>query len=133
MISAVLTRSVFLLVVVIVITSGCSGASKGQVAGQVMYENNPVQSGEVNLYSKQLGAGASAKLDGEGKFKLPGVLPTGEYVVYVTPNPIDPGDPSKPQPKQTPLKIPTKFQSMDTSKVKVQVAAGDNDLKVDLK
>lgn len=118
--------------------AGCgSSTSKpsGSVSGRVTFQGQPVTSGVVNLMSKTLGAGASAPLGEDGKYRLNDPLEVGDYKVMITPPPPAPPRPEDgpPKPRPTASDIPNKYRTEATTDLTATVKAGSNTFDFDMK
>ena len=122
------------LPVAVLALTGCgnSGKTRGNVSGQVTYNNKPVTEGEVHFYAKERGAGGSAKIDSSGNYAVTD-LETGKYAVYVAPAPPVAGDPKLGPPKAASSTIPKKARDPETSGLSFTVQEGNNDFKIELK
>lgn len=127
------------------VLSGCGSSDglpepagpKASVKGKLTYAGKPVTTGTLLLDSGK-GFAVAAPVNPDGTFELKGTkgteFPAGTYTVGISP----------PNPTTTPVAggmaprpiiegIPVKFYTASTSGVKVEVAAGKQDLNIDLK
>lgn len=116
---------------------GCGGSGKGPtgtVSGQVTLNEQPLTSGYIVLTSPKQGNAAGSKLDGKGGFNLTDPLPIGDYVVTVTPPPVETSPLTTPAGAASPKSnIPEKYRTEAKSDLKFTVKAGANTAKFDLK
>ena len=116
--------------------SGCGEPADptGSVKGQVTFEGQPVTEGVVNFFNNAKGTGAQANLDSGGNFALATSIPTGDYVVYITPprapDPV-PGQ-SAPPPKDY-SNIPAKYRSENNTLLSAKVESGGNTFSFEMK
>jgi hypothetical protein len=145
------------MIVAVATTAGCGGGgdkwSESRPAvvpaeGTLTYQGKPVEGATIVLAPDPPGEGkygASAMTDSSGNFQLsafppePGAVP-GNYKVTVakTETPVPSNDPAAhdlpASATQTKYLIPQKFNSPDTSGLKVEIpAAGKTDIKLGLK
>ena len=118
--------------------AGCGsgdGKPSGSVSGRITFQGQPVTSGVVNLMSQKLGAGASAPLGDDGKYRLADSLELGDYKVMVTPPPPPPPRPEDGPPKPPPAaaNIPKKYRTEATTDLSATVKSGSNTFDFDLK
>jgi len=102
----------------------------GKIVAAVTYDGQPVTTGIVNFSNSQTGLGGAGPLSQDGTATINSV-PTGEYLVTVTP-PAPPQDDPNPKPVEYP-NLPKKFRSESTSTLKATVTTGVNELKFELK
>lgn len=127
-----------LVLVAVFTVAGCGKPVKktGSVSGTVMYNGKPVKSGMVNFLSAS-GAGAEAKIDETGHYKMEYPVEEGEYKVSVSPPiPGMAGPPPDKDKKATPppkFDVPEKFRDFNKSGATANVKAGDNDIPITLK
>jgi hypothetical protein len=108
--------------------------STGTVSGTVTFQEKPVAEGQINLYDKTRGVGASADIT-DGKFQIAEPVPAGSYEVTILPPPpplptgeevtVDP-------PKTNYADIPVQYRSGTTSGLVAEIKEGDNTLSFDL-
>jgi hypothetical protein len=119
--------------------SGC-GSSGGsaeipaaeQITAYVVYGDQPVGEGSVNLVMDGTGNGAFGDLDAEGHVTLTNV-PLGSYTVIVMPPAEKDPDPENPVPVKTYNNIPPKFRSQTSSPLKADITAETKTLEFNLK
>lgn len=122
----------FLSALVTLGLAGCgSKRPEGTLTGLVTYKGQPVTKGEVQLYST-LGAGATAPLDGSGRFTVDGLMPAGDYQVCVVPEILHP-NPNAPKQVTKSADIPKKARDLRTSGLSIQLKEGKNDVVLELK
>lgn len=121
------------LPVVLALVAGCGGEKPtGSVSGAVSYKGAPVTAGSINFLSKT-GAGAVAKIDSGGRFKLDGELEAGEYKVYATPPVPEPQAPGTKVAAPPKFEVPAKFRDPASSNTTVTVKVGSNDIPIEFK
>ncbi len=119
--------------------SGC-GSSGGrptvpaaeQITAHVVYGDQPVGEGSVNLVMDGTGNSAFGDLDANGSVTLTNV-PLGSYTVIVMPPAEKDPDPENPMPVKTYSNIPPKFRSQTSSPLKAEVTAETKTLEFNLK
>jgi len=126
------------LISTVVISHGCShdGPALGNVQGRVTFQSQPVTEGTVVFENPTSAWIIAAELDAEGHYELSGVR-VAEYHVSIQPNqPVVPnenthtpeelralrGSVKHPDPKN----IPRPVRSTQTTKLRANVAEGDN-------
>ena len=113
--------------------AGCSSKRpEGTLAGVVTYKGQPVTKGEVQFYSTQ-GAGATAQLDGSGRFTVDGLMPVGDYQVCVIPEILHPNLNAPKVVAKSSADIPKKARDLRTSGLSIQLKEGKNDVVLELK
>jgi hypothetical protein len=121
------------LMLALALATGCDKEkSTASVSGKVLYNGKPQAAGTVNFLSAT-GAGAQAKLDAGGGFKVDGPLEAGEYKVYLSPpqpEQLPPGAKAPPAPRFT---VTPKFQNPESSGVKVTLKPGANEVTIEMK
>lgn len=124
----------FALVLACLMATGCGGGGEevpsGTLSGTVTLDGQPFTEGQVSIYAPELGIGASAPLDDEGRFVIEEPIPTGTYGVAVMP-------PPEPAPHEAPANappmvsnIPAKYRDHNTSGITVQIKEGENELTI---
>lgn len=110
------------------VSTGCgAGATENvpqadaNVRGKVTFQNRPISSAAIVFYSPESKIGNECILDSKGEFQLSSLVPPGNYVIYIH------------QDGKAKSGIPARYQSESTSEHLVQVNAGENDLKIELK
>lgn len=125
--------------------SGCSGRARSSVKGQVTFDGQPIEEGNIrfNPQGEDLGGGASARITG-GTYEIPasGGLLAGKYGVAIsatrarTPEeqaakgPVeeheqaDAEDPAPPKPEMRVQYLPEKY--VMGSDLTVELTAGEN-------
>lgn len=117
---------------------GCrSGPPTGEVRGQVAFQGVPVTEGTITFLNPTQGGAAEGEIKSDGSYALIGQVPTGEYVVVVTPPVVmmdtDPGK-SPPAPVEKPARnIPRQYRQQGTTPLRATVKEGKNELNFDLK
>jgi len=115
---------------------GCGGASDdyaGTLEGTVTFEGSPVTEGEVSIYSPELGVGATAALDSEGRYRITDRIKAGEYQVVVLPPPPPPPQDEVPVAViSDPENIPQKSRAFETSGLSVILTEGENRYDISL-
>jgi len=121
----------------------------GQLAGTVVVDGKPLDTGVVNVFSAA-GEGGFAPLDEAGKFHFVGGLPPRTYRVWLDPPPSGlAGAPSPEASPQSPegqaisahdqtvrafqSRVPRVYCSQLTTTLTVTVAEGQNELPIDIK
>lgn len=121
------------LTVALALAVGCGGEKPtGSVSGTVNYKGAPVTAGTINFLSKT-GAGAVAKIDATGHFKMEGELEAGEYKVYATPPLPEPQAPGTKVAAPPKFEVPQKFRDPASSTTTVTVKSGANDIPIEFK
>jgi len=120
------------LVLATIAFTGCGGPVEGTVSGTVTYNGAPLADASVNFHSSKTGIASSATLDKSGAFTLPGSLPVGDYKVFVQPPPPQQLPPGTPQPEQTIMQIPPKYQDPGQTPLSQTVAAGENSFSIEI-
>ena len=114
------------------IPSGCINRTKpAQISGIVTCRGESVAAGEVFFYSRERGVGASAKIDGSGKYQLATPLSAGSYEVYVMPPIVEPSG-AGPANSTTATSIPKKYRDASTSGLTVTVKGGKTDFPIQM-
>lgn len=124
------------LLLTLLIAVGCGGKQEDlpdtvAVSGMVTYKGAPVPEATIMLYPVQGRKPASGRTDADGKFTLTtfnkddGALP-GEHQVTVN------AFQSTPEGVSMKSSIPIKYSNPSSSPLKVTVAEGDADLKLEL-
>lgn len=137
------------------LSMGCNGGEEltstdpqATVSGTVTFEGKPITlDSKVVFFCKDKDATASGAVDSLGKYSLtsgrPALgIPAGRYQVMISP-PSAPPPPvgsddykkammGKMAPPPAPKDIPTKFSSFETSKIVLEVKAGENVFDFDL-
>tara|TARA_R110002111_G_scaffold234274_3_gene295312 strand:+ start:34338 stop:34814 length:477 start_codon:yes stop_codon:yes gene_type:complete len=112
--------------------TGCGnaprGIPRGDISGEVTFQDAPVTEGVVTFFSDKTGIAAGAKLDSNGSFSIPDGIEVGSYAVTITP-PYEEEPPGltpveKPQKKYP--EIPVKYRSGETSGLQAKVENGAN-------
>ena len=127
----------------IILIAGCGGG-KGNVTGKVSYKGQPLPYGNVQFSTS--GGAFVSEIASDGSYSISGV-PTGSAKITV--NCQDPGyveymkalssagrDPKAPKPKGKPEdfdRIPTKYNSFETSGLTYDVKSGNTTFDIDLK
>lgn len=122
--------------------AGCGGRKEipvGTVSGTVTLNGAPVKTGTVVFLDPKTGVGASAPLDGQGRFSIDVPVRTGRYSVALQapsmPAPhemLPPGHEMKPdQSTYQTFDVPNRLQSIETSGVSVEVKEGKNALPIE--
>tara|TARA_R110002095_G_scaffold184553_6_gene161758 strand:+ start:5669 stop:6145 length:477 start_codon:yes stop_codon:yes gene_type:complete len=121
-----------LLVLSLISLTGCGnaprGIPRGDISGEVTFQDAPVTEGVVTFFSDKTGIAAGTKLDNNGSFSIPDGIEVGTYVVTITP-PYEEEPPGlsvveKPQKKYP--DIPVKYRSGETSGLQAKVESGTN-------
>jgi hypothetical protein len=120
-----------LLLVAVPLFVGCgSKQEKGTVQGTVTYRGDAVVVGDVNLVSAD-GFAVLVKLNEKGQFTVDGDMPTGEYIVFISPPTFEPPAPGvKPRPTGQ-FVVPEQYQS-PSSPLRITVKPGKNDVPIEL-
>lgn len=122
------------LLVFCVAGCGDDAAVTGRVKGKVAFEGQPVTEGVVNFFNKADGTGAQAPLDSAGNFVLDAPIPSGNYVVYITPprapDPI--AGQTAPAPKEY-SNIPEKYRSENNTLLTAEIEGGENEVSFEMK
>jgi hypothetical protein len=117
---------------------GCSDprlADTAYLSGTVTFQGQPFSGGEVQIFSPQVGVGASASIDASGNFKIPRPVRPGSYEVAlraVPPPPPLPDPNYRPPFEPSSRPIPAKYQDASTSGLRVEMNPGENTLNIDL-
>jgi hypothetical protein len=114
-------------VVAFVAMSGCGedAAPVSTITGSVTLDGKPVTVGVVQFINEELGVGANAYLDDDGRYHIDTPFLTGRYGAAILPPP--PPDPimGGPPPKG-PFILPEKFASFETSGLSADLVEGRN-------
>ena len=123
----------------LLLTAGCSGpAPRGPVRGRVTVGANPVTAGTIIFENKAAGVAVTCPLNEDGTYEFKTHegrgLPVGAYDVAITPGGVMtgaddvlvPGKPPPPPPRVSAVKIPSRYHTTATSRLHVEVKAGDN-------
>ncbi len=102
----------------------------GSITAKVTYGGEPVTEGQVNFVNNSTGLGGGGSL-GPGGTATISTVPTGKYVVTVTPPLPDMADPNPQVPDYA--NLPQKYRSETTSTLKAEVFVGDNEFTFELK
>jgi len=142
-------RLVLLVPVFLVLVSGCQKGNPNALAklsGKVTYKGAPVTGGNLMLTAKKGGAINSIIISPDGTYSLTD-LPEGEMTVTIETESIKESGaeeyggkkmPTSPQPKGANIvkgkyvKIPDKYNNINTSGLSVTLTAGDNTKDFDL-
>jgi len=101
--------------------------------GKVTFGGQPISSDfVVTFYAPKLGIGATALIDGNGAFRVAGPIRRGEYLVMVDYPPPPPGSPGTTASKQR-VPFHAKYKEERTTDLRIHVAAGRNQVELDLK
>ncbi|QDV49992.1 hypothetical protein [Gimesia fumaroli] len=117
----------------LLVIAGCGGNNprgipRGDVTGEVLFQQKPVTEGVVTFYSEQTGIAAPADLDGNGLFTIPDGIEIGTYTVTVAPPFVEEVAGAPPASKPTPQyeNIPQKYRAIETSDLRADVKEGGN-------
>ena len=113
---------------------GQSQGPIGNVAGEVTFEGEPVDQGEV-VFFEAVGVPAGvAKLTPSGEFRLDQPIPVGEYQVAITPPSGEaPAGEEDPEYDAALKKIPPQYQSEVTSGFTAVVKEGENSFTFEMR
>ena len=124
--------------VVLVTISGCGGVYDSTVSGTVTLDGTAVPCGTVTFYPQVSGPAAYARILEDGSYSVhtgrEEGLPTGEYGVTVSANELSAvkqtasGGPPPPGKAITPMW----YRSKESSGLKFNVAAGSNEINLEL-
>ena len=120
--------------------AGCRrGEELGEVFGRVTADGQPVYPAAVLFTNPTFGVNMTAKTDEQGNYRVvmaKGVgLPLGEYQVIVGPPPTEQamGPAGRPQrADKPPVAIPDRYQSLQTTPLKLTVQSGKNLFDIEL-
>ncbi len=129
----------------LLVVSGC-GSSMGNVEGTVKYQGKAVKSGMLMFIPPQ-GPPTYAEIKNDGSYAAADVPPGEIKVVVNSPDPRGPtireGSPlrdvqkNKPPPDPNVLKewfpLPAEYGDMETTKLKITVTSGKNQIPLELK
>lgn len=133
-ISKLWTRNLFILSLAVGLLGGCAGSEPtGTVSGKVTLDGKPVTAGQISFISAA-GFSAIADLGEDGSFTLLENMPVDKYTVTLSPPAImdapgEEGDTAT-QPKSS---IPEGYFDETTSDLKQDIAAGVNNVTIELK
>jgi len=121
------------LALFVLLLAGCDkrAVPTGTVSGQVTHHGGkPLKDAEISFIAPQLGSGASAQLDADGRYAVNTPLKAGSYQVMVAPpaTPYKPGDApaTKPAEIENP-DIPAKVRDWATSGLIAEIKEGKNE------
>jgi hypothetical protein len=124
--------------VVLVTISGCGGVYDSTVSGTVTLDGNPVPCGTVTFYPQVSGPAAYARILENGSYSVhtgrEEGLPAGEYAVTVSanePSTIKQTASGGPPPPGKPI-TPMWYRSKESSGLKFNIAAGSNEINLEL-
>ncbi len=111
---------------------GATGAKVGDASITITSGGQPVTSGRVELETDRPGLGSGAELNSSGVAWMNDVA-IGDYTVTVHPPIVVqvPGVAAPPKPDEA--AFPKQFRALKTSPFKIQIKAGSNTFKFDLK
>lgn len=108
--------------------AGCGHSAArqvGSVEGTVKHQGNPVTGGFIVFSNLQAGVVQSARLEADGRYRIP-QIPVGDYTVYFSdPPPPGPDEEQQAAPPQ-PINVPPNYKSAQTSGLSAKVSAGRN-------
>jgi len=127
----------FALLLLTVGVTGCSaGPARGKVAGKVTFRKEPISDSTILFENQEAGIGVTAPLAADGSYEVKNYqgagLPPGTYKVAISPGGIMksgnevPLAGKEPPRKKSTSKIPARYHQTATSKLVVEVKAGNN-------
>ncbi|WP_299465298.1 hypothetical protein [uncultured Gimesia sp.] len=126
----------FLIVCAISIFVGCGGSQAdtkpmGAVSGTINLADKPLTDCRINFNSSKTGIGAGGDLKEDGSYTLDGMIPVGEYTVFITP-PLD-FSPANAQQQSGLSSLPAKYRGESSSGLTADVKEGEGKYDFDLK
>ncbi len=111
---------------------GCAKTTPvGTVKGKVTLNDAPYGDAAVIFLSLETGKGGSSNINADGTFALKDPLPVGTYKVYLAPKVGEASD--QPKPVSMDKAVPDKYWNEAATDISIKVAAGPNDVKVELR
>ncbi len=122
------------LIPCLIVTLGCGAGEPrtSTVVGRVTLDDQPLNAGSILLLS-ETGDSGGGELNADGTYSL--VCKPGSYLAAVMPLAVEVGEdgaPLNPAQSANAMKIPPQYQDVGSSKLTVDVSAGDNTFDVQL-
>lgn len=120
--------------------AGCGGGTSrtAPVKGKVTYKNKPVPNGTITFIPVGYGTSATGELGSDGSYTLTtfksgdGAIPGKHKVIIVAMQDMSARLPEERNPLPPPI-VPSKYTSIATTDLEVEVKEGDNTHNFDLK
>jgi hypothetical protein len=111
---------------------GCAKKTPmGTVQGKVTLNDAPYGDAAVVFLSMETGKAGTNNINADGTFNLKDPLPVGVYKAYLAPK-VDAGS-AEPKPVTTDKSVPEKYWNEASTDISIEVKAGPNDVKVELR
>ena len=120
--SLIFNKKSFLVVCFLLVFIGCEEKEPtGSITGQVTVKGSPFTEGFVGIYCREIKLNQTAVLDASGNYRFPEV-PSGEYVVLVSPRSMEDDEEKKKCP------VPKRLRRKETTDLNVAVKVGEESL-----
>lgn len=129
-------NSSFPLVVILSfgLLAGCGGESvpTGTVEGTLKVDGKPYSDASIVFMSPENGHAASTVPQADGSFEIVDPLPTGEYVIYLAPKPVEAQSEAGVQPVTIDQTVPEQFWNETSTTLKATINEGANTVPVNI-